>query len=302
MSLDAAFAQYWNERGRHSASAFTTIHHCGKDMIANIGSRTLDAIGDAELNKYVAKCQEEGLSNSTINRRLDVLRAIYSRAASLWGVDTGTLSVGKHRLPMPENRTRWITPKEADALIMAAAPHLKAPIRCALLTGLRLDNIVNMQWEQVDMDARVIRMKVKSSLPGRKSHEIPISDALFYLLVEQQPQKTGHVFLRRFKPNRRTGEVRPPEPVKKFRTSFRTACTKAKIDDFRFHDLRHTAASWMVQNGVPLDVVKDILGHSDISMTMKYAHRDAKAKFDAVNMLGQSQIGHTNKKGKKHAI
>lgn len=303
MTLNAALEKYWNEHGQHCASAWSSIDLHSRHLIGHFGTKLyLHEIDDAQVNAYIGQQRTEissrkkPVSNATINRRLELLRTVLNKAKRQWGVEAPDTDISRHMLKEPEARTRWITPEEADKLILAAAPHLKAPIRCALLTGLRLDNIVSLQWQQVDLKNRLITVKVKSSLPGRKSHEVPISDSLFSLLLEQSPQKTGHVFLRQFKK-----EGLAPTPIKKFRRSFRTACKKAGIEDFRFHDLRHTAASWMIQNGVPLDVVKEVLGHSDISMTMKYAHRDTKDKFDAMERLATSGIRHIGKRRKNHA-
>lgn len=299
LTLDEACAKYWESRGQNCASAFTSIKHTCDNMIDAFGGNTyLDQIGDFELDKYVTICQKK-IANGTINRRLDVLSAIYTTARKKWGVDAGELDISKHRLIPPEARTRWITPEEADKLILAAATHLKPCIRFALLTTNRLSNIVGLKWEDVDLHNRIIKMRVKSIRPGRKVHEIPITNAMLILLIEQEPKKEGHVFVRRFKPDKKTKKEKMPVPIKKFRTSFKNACIKAEIKDFRFHDLRHTAASWMRQNGVPIEDVKDVMGHSDIRMTLKYAHSDKQAKRSAMEKLAAAQIRHTNKRSKK---
>lgn len=290
ITLNNALGKYWLDHGQYCASANSAIkthslhiqNHFGKSIY-------LDELNDALINRYVVG---QKVSNSTKNRRLELLRALINRAKDQWGVETPDLNLRKHMLKEPEARTRWITPEQADNLIECAAEHLKAPIRCALLTGLRLSNITELRWEQVDMHSRLIHVKVKSNKPGRKSHTIPMSNQLFMLMVEQQPQKEGHVFLRHFK-------SKPSVPVKKFRRSFQTACEKAGIEDFRFHDLRHTAASWMIQNGVPLEVVKEVLGHSEIGMTMKYAHHEDAAKKQALDSLSKAQIRHNGKNAKE---
>lgn len=304
LTLDQAFAKYWTEHAQFTSSATTTEIHA-RHMLNFFGKhKYLDELDDAELNRYTAHLKaaakkhvtetgaietRRAVANGTINRKLDVLRAVMLRAAKRWGVETSGADVSVHRVEMPEPRTGWISPEQANELIAAAAPHLKGPIRCALLTGLRLGNIVDLTWEQVDLKARIIRVQVKSSKPGRKLHEIPITDQLFALLVEQGPQEKGHVFVRRFKntvsQGRKIKKPRPPEPVKKFRNSFRQACKRAGITNFRFHDLRHTAATWMRQEGIPIEDIKEVLGHSDIRMTMKYAHHDTATKTRALDAL-----------------
>lgn len=292
MTLDAALGRHWNEHAQYCASAFDAMKGYGEHLIAFFGKGIyLDELDDAQISRYkgaqigTLSKNKKPIANATINRRLSFLRGVMNMARQEWGVEVADTNIGKFKLREPEARTRWISSEEADRLIMAAAPHLKAPIRCALLTGLRLDNIIGMQWEHVNLHNRVITQKVKSSLPGRKTHETHISDALFSLLMEAGPKKQGFVFVRRFKPLK-NGKERPGLPIKKFRRSFRSACNAAGINDFRFHDLRHTAATWMLNNGVPLDVIQKVLGHENIETTMKYAHRSNQDKVKALNTLG----------------
>lgn len=307
MTLNVALEKYWQEHGQFCGSAMSAIDLHSRYLVGHFGeSIYIDEIDDSELNKLVAaqvgtiSKRNRPLSNATINRRLELLGTVIRRARKQWGVEAAELDIGKHKLREPEARTRWLAPEEAEALINYAANHLKAPVRFALLTGARLSNITGLRWEDVNLARRLITLRgVKSKLPGGKTLEIPMSEPCFMLLMAQEPKKQGHVFLRHFGVNRETGGQRAPEPIAKFRRSFATACKEAGISDFRFHDLRHTAASYMIQNGVPLDVVQEILGHSDISMTQKYAHRDARAKKDAMEALGAAQIRHIEPERKK---
>lgn len=286
MTLNAATAKYFNEHGQYLSSAWDVIDPNIRQMIGFWGKEIyLDEITNAEISRFTASFIDK-LKPATINRKLDDLSAIINRARKQWGIETAEVDVLKHKSRTPEARTRWITREEADALELAATPHLKAPIRFALLTGVRLSNITGLRWEDVDMKGRMITFRVKSNRPGRKLHELTISEPLFKLLMEQGIKKEGFVFVRHFK----RGEF---APIKQFRNSFKTACKKASLKDFRFHDLRHTAASWMIQDGVPLDMVQKVLGHSNISQTQKYAHRDASELAKAMEILaGNPQIGH----------
>lgn len=309
MTFNVAFERYWQERGQFCGSAMSAIDLHTRHILGHFGeSLYLDELDDSRTSKWIAEqvnsesSRKKPLSNATINRRLEFMGTVLKRARTLWGIETPELNITKHKLLEPEARTRWLTPEEAEKLIDHAAMHLKAPIRFALLTGARLSNITGLQWEDVNLVRRIITFRgVKSRKPGGKTLEVPISGPCFDLLITQKPKKSGHVFVRHFsKPSRKTGEQRQPEPIAKFRRSFATACKNAGITDFRFHDLRHTAASYMIQAGAPIDVVREILGHSDISMTLKYAHRDARAKTDVMEKLGfASQIRHIEPERKK---
>jgi integrase len=100
------------------------------------------------------------------------------------------------------------------------------------------------------------------------------------LLSTLAPENKGRVFLYQ------------GHPIKSWRTACRGARRRAEIEDFRWHDIRHTAGSWMVQNGVELDVVQKVLGHANIQTTMRYAHRKDTARRSAVEVLG-AQFGHS---------
>lgn len=290
MTLSIATGKYALEHGQYLPSYWDVIDPHFREFNDRFGGGMyLDELEDANISGFVSvqKCKP-----GTINRKLDSLGALLRRASDKWGVEVSDVRVSKHKLIAPEARTTWITPEQADKLIECAAPHLQPCIRFALLTGLRLSNITGLRWEQVNLKSRIIRSRVKSKKPGGKLLETYISDDLFSLLMAQKPEKQGFVFVRRFKRLK-------PQPIKQFRNSFKTACHKAGLKDFRFHDLRHTAASWMVQNGVPLDVVQKILGHSRITQTQKYAHREASAIREALNTLAMVHIRHRKNTGKR---
>lgn len=90
------------------------------------------------------------------------------------------------------------------------------------------------------------------------------------------------------------------QPIKDFKRSWKTACTKAGVKDYRIHDLRHTCASWLVQHGVPVEVVKNILGHSDIRTTLKYAHHFVDTERKALESVFASQLRHNSNSSSKH--
>lgn len=294
MTLNVALGKYWTEHGQYLPTAWDAVDVGSRSLLAYMPAGIcLDEIGDAHCNGYVNYLVEAGNAPGTVNRRLDHLSAVMNRARKKWGVEVSDISLSEHRMEAPENRTRWISPEEADTLIECAVEHLKNPIRFALFTGLRLSNITRLRWEQIKLKERVILLRVKSKLPGGKLLELPLSEAAYWFLIDLKPKEEGFVFLRHYKPNRKTGEQREPEPIIKFRNSFKTACKKAKIEDFRFHDLRHTAASWMRRAGVPIEVVQQILGHADIATTMKYAHIHSSEMQDGVNKLAAARIRHT---------
>lgn len=287
IALDALLGRYWLDYARYLKSGQSAVRsHCRHILRHLGGERMLHDIQDADVSALKSKLREQ-MSDSTVNRVLSTLRKIVNVATDEWGYEGPHVRIKKHMLIEPEARTRWLTPSQADRLIEVAAEHLKGPIRFALLTGVRLANILTLTWDQVDLAHGEIEFRIKSSIPGGKRLVLPVTPELRLLLESCGPRDHGLVFLRHFKDKNRR-----PEPIKKFRRSFKTACDRAGIRDFRFHDLRHTAATWMVQRGVPLDLVQDVLGHTDIATTKKYAHRDFTEKHGALQVLNRTRIRH----------
>jgi integrase len=215
-----------------------------------------------------------------------VLRALLNVARHKWKVATADVDWRAHKLSEPEPVERFLTAAEADALLAASAPHMRAIIACALYTGLRRGNVVGLDWSQVDLVARLITVHGKSRKPGGKKIVVPIAAPLLVLFGNLTPRDHGPVFAYQA-PMRRNGVVPAPRTIADVKTAFRAACRRAGLTGLRFHDLRHTAASWMVQEGVPLDVVQRILGHTDIKLTQRYAHRSPDAQRQAVEAIGR---------------
>lgn len=275
ITLDEAFGRYITEHARHLPSARVIVYVAGA-MLKRLGRNvTLDQLDDDCLSRFVARRRGE-VSNSTVNRDLQLLRAVMNMARRKWKRDVANVDWRIHRLPEPSGRTRVLSPEEADHLIAAAAPHLRPALACALYTGLRQRNVLGLDWSEVDLRRGVLAVRVKSRRPGGKPLTVPIAPPLLAILANLGPQDRGPVFL--FK----------GRSVAKMRRAFASACRRAGIEGLRWHDLRHTAASWMIEQGVPLDVVQTILGHSDIRLTQRYAHRRQDAQRQAVEAIGRA--------------
>ena len=178
-------------------------------------------------------------------------------------------------------RLRYLTRLEAADLI-ACAESLRSDladfIRLALHTGCRKNELLTLKWSDVSMERRYILLRPEQTKSNRR-RAIPLNKTALQALERlKDGNQTQWVFARR--KNGKTGER-----VKALDWLFRKAVNFAGIEDFRIHDLRHTFASWLVSEGVELVKVRDLLGHTSIKMTERYAHLMPDRLHDAVEIL-----------------
>jgi integrase len=204
---------------------------------------------------------------NTIRNELSILRHLLKLAQG-WGYLTTAPNI---ELPEAgESRERHLTDAEIPRLLAACEQSrnrdLATMVALALNTGYRQGKLLGLKWEYIDLSTARITIPRRKSPKRRQRtpHSIPISPAVYDILIRHAPtaaQRTGFVFARG-----RTGKA------PSLRRAYETALARAGITDFTFHDLRHTTASQLILAGVTLQEVKEILGHSDIKLTLRYAH------------------------------
>ena len=178
----------------------------------------------------------------------------------------------------PEGRRRYLDEAEIQRLLAASAasrnPHLTTIVTIALNTGMRRGEILRLEWAHIDLSsARITLFETKNGAP----RGLPLNRAVYDALIALQPasnERSGLVFKR--KDGAAWGKIR---------TAFETAVKRAGLTNFRFHDLRHTAASHLVMRGATLKEVQEILGHKTFSMTLRYAHLSPAHLRGAVDRL-----------------
>ena len=239
------------------------------------GPVLLSRISVLAIDSYLSRMLTDGRSNSTRNRHLATLAHMYTKALE-WNLCTLGDCDRVHSVKMlPEtSRLRFLTVDDCRRLVEACPDHLRPIVICALATGMRREEILGLTWAQVDLThGFVLLARSKNEDP----RQIPISLPLRAILEQTQAaERTGYVF--------RNAEGHRYMDVKR---SFGTACKKVGISDFRFHDLRHTAASHMVMAGVDLPTVQSILGHRSYKMTLRYSHLAPGHRRAAVETLGR---------------
>jgi integrase len=220
-------------------------------------------------------------SVARVNRELAVLRHMFNKALAWGWIDQNPFMRGETLFPKEKNaRIRFLTQEEWARLRVECVAHLLPIVETALNTGMRKGEVLALRWEWV-RDAWV-------HLPGHlvKSGEgraVPLNEAQLEVFKEVRstmPVGCPHVF-----PG--LVEGRPMAVVRK---GFEGACRRAGIVNFRFHDLRHTCASWMVMAGASLKAVQEQLGHKTLAMTMRYAHLAPGHQQEAINLIGTRDV------------
>ena len=246
-----------------------------KHLIPAFGNEMLSAISPKKVSAYVSKRLKDGISPATTNRERAVLGKMLSLAVE-WG-RLGENPVRKvKKLEEPKGRLRFLTDAEASLLLAAAPRHLKPVITCALHTGGRLSEILELRWDDVDLANGLLYFtKTKNG----KVREIPLDATLTATLKERYKVRSLAGDARQFV------FTRLGKRLRNVRTGFAAACKRAKLSDATFHTLRHSFASQLVMRGVDLRTVQELMGHEDLMMTQRYAHLSPDHKRRAIAAL-----------------
>jgi integrase len=246
-------------------------------LLPVFGRTKLREVTSGAIQRYVddRRLVERGgrrLRAQTITNELYTLSAIFREAVRRDLVLVNPVS--RVKKPKEENTiVRYLSPDE-DRELMAALPSRIEPlVKVALHTGLRKGELLRLEWSDVDFDQRLILVKNTKS---KRRRYVPMNDTVVAMLKPMFDAKDSrHVFI----------DPESKEAILNIERAWKKALRKAKIKTFRFHDLRHTFASRLVQAGVAIQVVKDLLGHQDITTTMRYAHLSPADLRDAVEKL-----------------
>ena len=243
-------------------------------LVPFFGHLRLSKITPRFIEEYKQKRINE-VKSASVNRELACLKFMFTLAKKWKLVDENP--VKEVKLFREQKIVMQILNKEEiDRLIECSADHLKKIIILALNTGMRRGEIFKLQWKEIDFIDNFIFIYMTKSGITRK---IPMNNVVRETLKNIK-RESEFVFY----------NPKTKDHIKDVKTAFKAACRRAKINDLRFHDLRHTAATYMVTGGVDLVTVAEILGHADIKMTMRYAHPTPENKRRAVYVLANAFV------------
>lgn len=264
----------------------------------------LTEIGATEISGYIATRRTAGAAPATINREIGLLSAALNYAKLELGWTVAENPVAGRRLKTPQGRTRWLSYEQAQMLLDTVkankrTDHIYDFILLALNTGMRSGEILGLEWERVSLQHQTIRLEATHT-KNAKPRLIPMNnDARAAILSRARFRAANRpdspwVFCNRY-----------GQRIKSIKRGFASACKRAGISNFRVHDLRHTCGSWMVNAGVPLPEIRDLLGHSTVQMTEQYAHLAPENVTAAVRRIEgvSSHSGHSqNQTTRKDAV
>ena len=206
----------------------------------------------------IAERKKAEASGSTANRYLALVRAILRKACFEWEWIDKAPKVKLYK--EAKRRVRWITPEQANCLLSELPAHQRDIALFALATGLRQSNVVSLTWSQVDLQRKTAWIPGDKA-KGKEDIHVSLSQVSLDLLQRQLGKHKEFVFTYAGKP---VGQVNTK--------AWRSALKRAGIENFRWHDLRHTWASWLVQNGTPMYDLQEMGGWKSAEMVRRYAH------------------------------
>jgi len=268
----------WAERQR----AFRQKRLVVNQLVDEFGHYPLRRFDTRMIEQYQTERLQKGNKPGTVNRHVSILKHMMTKATDWNMVEDDTLRRIRRVKLLEENnaRLRYLSKEECQTLINSCDSHLKPIVIMALNTGMRKGEILSLKWDNVDMKHGFILLDITKNGERR---ELPINGTLRTTLEElyrgtaQRPRRLDVPFV--------FYDGRTGDRYFNVQRSFDSACRRAAINNFHFHDLRHTFASQLVMAGVDLTTIKELLGHKTLTMTLRYAHLAPSHKVKAVDIL-----------------
>jgi integrase len=236
--------------------------------------------------------REDGLTGATANRHKALVSAVFA-----WGVQQGKVALNPAHAVAAyrenDGRVRYLDEGEEAAIrkiLRRDYPEREAELDVALHTGMRRNELYRMTWDQVNLERGILTVMGKAHANSRSSSRrfIPINSVCRVALEQLYARSNGSAYV--CPGSHLTGT----ETDRDNRKWFQNSVAAAKVENFKYHDLRHTFASRLVMAGVPIEAVKELMGHRTIQMTMRYAHLAPDFQAAAIETLatkyGQAKV------------
>ncbi|MDN4501588.1 site-specific integrase [Alteromonadaceae bacterium BrNp21-10] len=304
--LDISYKDWLETRNAKTASKTIKII---KTAFPELMDRQLSSITAWEIEKWRAEKKKTGMKPATINSYVNPLKGAMSRAVE-WGLIESHDLYKVKALKVDNSRIRFLDKNEEARLRKALqvrdkrikderengnkfrqqrnyplleelrdrhfADHIQPLVLLAINTGMRKGEMLNLRWESVDLTNKVVTVIAENAKSGKSRH-IPLNNEAFLTLRGWLDDTKDHGFV---------FEGQKGKPITDIKKAWNNLLAEANINGFNFHDLRHHFASRLVMASVDLNTVRELLGHSDLTMTLRYAHLAPEHKASAVNLIG----------------
>ena len=263
LTIDAACGRYWIEHGhrlRDAANVKRWLQYIVRWMDTGL---LLSELGNRHVNELRQTMMANAVGRISQNRTIVTLQGVHNRAAKVWEEPTMAVHWGQFKTK-EHARIAHITPEQARALLDAMPIDTARLVHFLLATGMRKREAVNLTWDHVKPDRVTITAK------GGIVRDVALGPDALAILAEC-PRDGRYVF-----------------DATNSRKRFDAAKVEAGVPALRWHDLRHTAATWLGQSGADMAVIQQQLGHSSIAVTNKYRHvieTETRAALDRLPRL-----------------
>ncbi len=277
-TFDEMMDRYMN--GHSAINNAPSTHKRAKSTVKHLkrylGDLIVSDIRPRNISSYKEARRKEGASPKTVNNELILMGHAFNLAMKEWEwVNSNPVSrVSKERVN--NKRERWLTYKEEARLLNASSEWLQEIIVFALHTGLRRGEILKLRWPLVDLSRRTITILEQKN---KCVDTLPLNETVMELLRAKNKVKSiksDFVFFSK------AGTGLDGDNLHR---AFSETRKKARLEDFRFHDLRHTFATRLVQSGVDIYKVQRLMRHKSPQMTQRYAHHYPESLRDGVAVL-----------------
>lgn len=272
VTLDEIAADFLNYSRINKHRSVSRKDICIQHLLSFFPNKKLHQITPYAIEKYKEKrLNEDKRKPATVNREIAVLKAMFNLAIRHQKATINPMRLV--RMLKEENiKLRILSDEEKKVLIECCTEPIKRIVMFALTTGLRRAEILSLKWEDIDIKHGIINIRHTKSGKDRIVH---LRSFLERILKECYNSSDGtYVFCNEQK-----------QAYKSINSLFQNIVKRTKLEHFSFHTLRHTAASDMLDMGVDIVTVKEILGHSDLKVTLRYAHSKSANKMEAVDKL-----------------
>ncbi len=240
-------------------------------LVAAFRGKTLDEITVRDVEAFKAKLAAQ-MSPASVNRHLALLKHLFTLGIQ-WGKATKNPAKSVRLFKENNARVRYLTADEEARLFQVCPDRYKPFVSVALHTGFRKGELLGLRWRDVDFEAGVLT--VERSKHG-EAKRVPMNSRVVEIL-KTLPRTSPHVF--------------PPEQYQWISQTFPAIVRKAKVEDFHFHDLRHTFASRLAMAGVDMLTIKELGGWKTLGMVIRYTHLSPDHKRAAVERLISAATG-----------